>query len=72
MTGRVPFSEIRFGPAVIKAVTDGRIPEVPELRAGPQTAATSLMLGAILRCWEYEPDARLSTAQVKMLVSPID
>ncbi|KAF8597221.1 kinase-like protein [Ceratobasidium sp. AG-I] len=69
MTGRPPFSEIRFGPAVIKAVSqDRRIPDVSELQAKPLSARASLMLTALLRCWKYEADKRITAATLKAML----
>lgn len=69
MTGRIPFSEIRFGPAVIKVISDGRIPDISQLLTEPQSARASLMHGTLLRCWRYEPDKRATADEVQTLVS---
>lgn len=67
ITGRVPFSEIRSTPVVITAVSrDKRVPDVPELRADHQHPRETLMLGTLYWCWKYEPEARMTAAQVKM------
>ncbi|KAF8595147.1 kinase-like protein [Ceratobasidium sp. AG-I] len=69
ITGRIPFSEIATGPGVIRAVTrDRRIPEVPELRAQPQSPRATLMLGTLLRCWAYEPKERVTAEEAKTLL----
>lgn len=69
MTGRIPFSEIQFGPAVIKAVSvDKRVPKVSELQEEPHSARASLMYAIMLRCWRYEPDKRATANEVNSMV----
>lgn len=69
MTGRAPFSEIRFGPAVIKAVSqDRRIPDISELQTKPPSARASLMLSALLRCWKYEAGKRITAPELQGMV----
>lgn len=69
MTGRIPFSEIKSGPAVIIAVSQNkRIPEISELQEKPQSARAILMHGILLRCWRYEPDKRATANAVKSMV----
>lgn len=68
-TGRVPFSEIRTGPAVTMAVSrDRRIPEVAELRTSPSSPKTAIMLSTMLSCWKYEAKDRITAEIAKVLV----
>ncbi|KAF8601055.1 kinase-like protein [Ceratobasidium sp. AG-I] len=72
ITGRIPFSEIKRGPGVIKAVTrDRRIPEVPELRTEPQSRRAALMLSVLLRCWAYKPRKRVTAEEAKTLMEQL-
>ncbi|KAF8594158.1 kinase-like protein [Ceratobasidium sp. AG-I] len=69
MTGRIPFSEIQFGPVVIKAVTqDRRIPDVSELQTIPLSPRATLILAILLRCWRYEPDKRITAEEIQTMM----
>ncbi|KAF8593479.1 kinase-like protein [Ceratobasidium sp. AG-I] len=69
-TGRVPFSEIRSGPAVAVAVSQGkRIPEVPELRTTPASPKSALILTLMLACWKYQPQDRITAEMAQVLAS---
>ncbi|KAF8592987.1 kinase-like protein [Ceratobasidium sp. AG-I] len=68
LTGRVPFSEIRAGHLLIKAVSqEKRIPEVPELEGETSGRATN-MLNTLHRCWKYKPNKRATAVEVKELM----
>lgn len=68
MTGKAPFEEIKRGTAVMQAVSQRRIPNISQLQAEPQSARASIMHGALLWCWTYEPDQRATAAEVQTLM----
>ncbi|KAF8605195.1 kinase-like protein [Ceratobasidium sp. AG-I] len=71
-TGRVPFSEIRFGPAVTVAVSrDKRIPQVPELQTASASPKETHMLNIMLSCWKYQPLDRITAEMAQALMASL-
>jgi hypothetical protein len=69
ITGRLPLHEIRRGPGVSRAVTEGRTPQVGELEALMPSPRAMMMLGILYRCWHYTPSERATAKEVRAVVS---
>ncbi|KAG8796439.1 hypothetical protein FRC12_022921 [Ceratobasidium sp. 428] len=67
--GKLPFHEIRGGGAIIKAVLDGRTPEVSELDQRPISPRAHIMIGTLHRCWRRDAKERATVAEVLGLLN---
>ncbi|KAG9100674.1 hypothetical protein FS749_013721 [Ceratobasidium sp. UAMH 11750] len=69
LTGNVPFRECPTGPSVIRAVVQGRTPNIMDLLAEPFEHRKTLMVGIMQWCWKHEPSERATARRVVTMMN---
>ncbi|QRV80226.1 Tyrosine kinase family catalytic domain protein [Ceratobasidium sp. AG-Ba] len=67
ITGRVPYAEFRFDPAVIRALDRNQLPKRPQ-ELSTQDAQDTWMWSLLVLCWDIDPKKRPRASLVHNLV----
>ncbi|QRV77139.1 cytoplasmic tyrosine-protein kinase BMX [Ceratobasidium sp. AG-Ba] len=69
ITGKIPFAEITNSVPVIKVVLhEKRTPDISDLAKEPISPRAYIMIGAMHRCWRYDPKERIEAKELVKLL----